>query len=125
MIPIKLPKESNNSSTDAAPSVMPAYNGRVLAYLTSSITISVGILENHFQSYMVWFIPAAMLWPHLLYFVIRYLKLDQKPATREHTLLLDGVIVGVTIILIDFSLTVTIFNILMACFSFIVDSAAT
>jgi len=120
MTPTKLPIETSNPSTDAAPSVMPAYNGRVLAYLTSSITMAVGILENHFASYMIWFIPAAMLWPHLLYFVIRYLKLDQNPDTREHTLIMDGIIVGITIVLIDFSLMVTIFNILMASFSFIV-----
>jgi len=120
MTPTTLPIETSTPSTDAAPSVMPAYNGRVLAYLTSSITMAVGILEGHFASYMIWFIPAAMLWPHLLYFVIRFLKLDQNPDTREHTLIMDGIIVGVTIVLIDFSLMVTIFNILMASFSFIV-----
>ena len=105
---------------DTPPSVMPAYNGRVLAYLISSITIAIGILENHFQGYMIWFIPAAMLWPHLLYFFIRHFKLEQNPVARETTLLMDGGLVGIIIVLIDFSLSVTIANILMASFSFIV-----
>jgi class 3 adenylate cyclase len=125
MIPILLSKkttttDNQTANTEAAPSVMPAYNGRVLAYLTSSITMAVGIIENHFDDYMIWFIPAAMLWPHLLYFIIRHLKLDQSSAARENTLLFDGIIVGVVIVLIDFSLSVTIFNLLMASFSFIV-----
>jgi adenylate cyclase len=130
MIPLKISNKNTTSPVtseahakgkmDAAPSVMPAYNGRVLAYLTSSITIAVGVLENHFHDYMIWFIPAAMLWPHLLYFAIRHLKLDQSVAARENTLLMDGALVGVIIVLIDFSLAATAFNILMASFSFIV-----
>lgn len=99
---------------------MPAYNGRVLAYLISSITMAIGVLENHFQDYMIWFIPAAMLWPHLLYFVIRHFKLEQSATARENTLLMDGALVGLIIVLVDFSLTVSIFNLLMASFSFIV-----
>jgi len=114
MIPRKLVAE------DAPPSVMPAYNGRVLAYLTSSITIITGIVVGHFNSSLIWFVPAAMLWPHLLYFIIRYLKLHQSAAARENTLLIDGAIAGLSIVLIDFSLTTTIFYLLMASFSFII-----
>lgn len=84
MIPsILLPKSTD---PDAQPSVMPAYNARVLAYLTSSITLVAGIVEGHFSESLIWFVPAAMLWPHLLYFVIRYLKLNQSPIARENTL---------------------------------------
>lgn len=130
MIPLKISNKKSSTQNkatqhstdkiDTPPSVMPAYNGRVLAYLTSSITMAVGVLEGHFHDYLIWFIPAAMLWPHLLYFVIRHLKLEQSAAARENTLLIDGALVGVIIVLIDFSLTATIFNILMASFSFIV-----
>ncbi|MDX1452975.1 MAG: MASE2 domain-containing protein, partial [Oleiphilaceae bacterium] len=108
------------ASGDSPPSVMPAYNGRVLAYLTSSITFITGILENHFASSLIWFVPAAMLWPHLLYFVIRYFKLHQSAAARENTLLMDGAIAGLSVVLIEFSLTATIATILMASFSFII-----
>lgn len=108
------------ASGDSPPSVMPAYNGRVLAYLTSSITYITGILENHFSSNLIWFVPAAMLWPHLLYFVIRYLKLHQSAAARENTLLIDGAIAGLSLVLIEFSTMASIATLLMASFSFII-----
>lgn len=118
MIPsILLPKATD---PDTQPSVMPAYNARVLAYLTSSITLISGIVEGHFSENLIWFVPAAMLWPHLLYFVIRYLKLNQSAIARENTLLLDAAIAGLSIVLIKFSLTITIFYILMSSFSFLV-----
>lgn len=105
---------------DPTPSVMPAYNGRVLAYLVSSITFIAGILENHFDKSLIWFVPAAMLWPHLLYFVIRYLKLNQSSEARENTLLIDAAVCGLSVVLINFSLIPSIFSILMAGFSFII-----
>ena len=122
MIPIKLPSFKNLTTEqgESLPSVMPAYNGRIVAYLASSITVAVGIMEQHIPSYMVWFIPGAMLWPHILYFIIRYLRLEHSASAREYTLLLDGALVGLFITLINFSVTVTVYNILMASFSFIV-----
>jgi class 3 adenylate cyclase len=122
MIPIKLPSFKNHSTEqgESLPSVMPAYNGRIVAYLASCIIVAVGIMEQHIPNYMIWFIPGAMLWPHILYFAIRYLKLEQSASAREYTLLIDGALVGLFIVLIDFTVTVTIYNILMASFSFIV-----
>jgi len=105
---------------DAPPSVMPAYNGRVLAYLTSTLTFITGILLGHFDKNLIWFVPFAMLWPHLLYFFVRHFKLADNPTAREVTLLIDGVIVGCTIVLIEFSLTASLFSIIMGAFSFIV-----
>ncbi len=105
---------------DPTPSVMPAYNARVLGYLTTSVTFIVGILEGHFDESLIWFVPAAMLWPHLLYFVIRYLKLNHSAAARESTLLIDGAIVGLSLVLIDFSLVPSIFSLVMLSFSFII-----
>lgn len=122
MIPTKLSSTKSHTTEqgESPPSVMPAYNGRILAYLASSITVAVGIMEQHIPNFMVWFIPSAMLWPHVLYFIIRYLKLEQSAPTREYTLLLDAALVGLFITLIDFTVTVTVYNILMASFSFIV-----
>lgn len=99
---------------------MPAYNGRVLAYLLSTITFITGILIGHFDKALIWFVPFAMLWPHLLYFVIRHFKLVESARAREVTLLLDGAITGVTLLLIKFSLSATLFSVIMLCFSFIV-----
>ena len=99
---------------------MPAYNGRVLAYLLSTLTFITGILIEHFDKNLIWFVPFAMLWPHLLYFVIRHFKLVESARAREVTLLLDGAIMGITLLLIKFSLSATLFSIIMVCFSFIV-----
>ncbi len=117
MISSMLPSASEH---ETQPSVMPAYNARVLAYLTSSITMVVGVFTGHFNEALIWFVPAVMLWPHLLYFTIRYLKLNQSAIARENTLLLDAVIAGLSIVLIKFSLTVTLFYILVTSFSFLV-----
>jgi class 3 adenylate cyclase len=111
---------SNVSEHEAQPSVMPAYNARVLAYLTSSVTMVTGVLTGHFSEGLIWFVPAAMLWPHLLYFAIRYLKLNQSAQARENTLLLDAAFAGLSIVLVKFSLTVTLFYILVSSFSFLV-----
>jgi class 3 adenylate cyclase len=109
-----------DARNDAPPSVMPAYNGRVLAYLLSTVTFITGILIGHFDKGLIWFVPFVMLWPHLLYFVIRHLRLIESARAREITLLLDGLIMGVTLVLIKFSLSASLFSIVMVCFSFIV-----
>lgn len=108
------------TSEDAPPSVMPAYNGRVLAYLTTSLTFVTGIMVGHFDERLIWFVPVAMLWPHVLYFIIRHLDLSQSASAREVTLLIDGAIVGFMMVIIQFSLTATLFSLVMASFSFIV-----
>lgn len=105
---------------DSPPSAMPAYTGRALAYLASSLTIIAGIVENHFSHSLIWFVPVAMLWPHILYFAIRYLNLHQSAGIRENTMLIDAALVGFTIVLTHFSLSTTTFLLLMANFSFIV-----
>lgn len=105
---------------EAPPSVMPAYNGRVMAYLITSITMATGILIGYFDKRLIWAIPVAMLWPHILYFIVRHLKLDQSAATRENTLLIDAAFAGMIIVLYNFSLTISLLALLMASFSFIV-----
>ena len=105
---------------DAPPSVMPAYNGRVLAYLTSSLTFITGILVGHFDENLIWFVPFAMLWPHILYFIVRHFKLVESVAAREATILIDSAAVGITLVLIQFSLTASLFSIIMLSFSCIV-----
>jgi len=108
------------TKSNAPPSVMPAYNGRVLAYLTSAVTFVTGILLGHFEEHLIWFVPFAMLWPHILYFIIRHFNLVESVAAREASLIIDGAVVGVTLVLIQFSLTATICSVIMVIFSFIV-----
>jgi len=111
---------TSNTREAAPPSVMPAYNGRVLAYLTSSLTFITGILLGHFDKDLIWFVPFAMLWPHLLYFIVRHINLVESARAREVTLMLDGAIVALSVVLIKFSLTASLFSFIMLSFSFIV-----
>ncbi len=108
------------SRRPAAIPPMPDYNARVLAYLAGAAIIVSGILVGHFDSSLIWFIPGAMLWPHLLYFTVRFLNKQRNPIVRHRLLLLDAVILGPTLVLLDFSLVPTILFILMMNFSFII-----
>ena len=99
---------------------MPDYNARVLAYLSGAGTIVTGVLLNHFPAYLIWLIPSAMLWPHLLYFATRYLNKQNDPAFRQKVLLSDAFISGTLLTMIGFSSTPTLFMLLMLQFSLII-----
>ena len=99
---------------------MPDYNARVLAYLTGAGIIISGILEGHFDSYLIWMIPGAMLWPHLLYFTVRYLNRQNDPVFRQQILLIDSFLGGTLLVVLGFSLTPSLFVILMLQFSLII-----
>src|SRR5690554_704332 len=99
---------------------MPDYNARVLAYLASAATIIAGIYVDHFSAYLIWLVPVAMLWPHLLYFTLRYLKKQSTPQVRQNLLIIDALAGGIIIVLMDFSLAPTLYFLLMLNFSFII-----
>lgn len=99
---------------------MPDYNARVLAYLAGAAIIVSGILSNHFKPELIWILPGAMLWPHLLYFTVRYFNRQRNPIIRHRLLLLDALLTGPLVVLIDFSLVPTLLFILMLNFSFII-----
>lgn len=101
----------------AAVPPMPDYNARVLAYLAgAAITIS-GILSGHFAPELIWVVPAAMLWPHLLYFALRRIGIHRDARARSRLLILDALVVGAHTALLDFSLIPTLFIALMLNFS--------
>jgi len=99
---------------------MPDYNARVLAYLAAAATIVAGIYVDHFKPYLIWVVPAAMIWPHLLYFTLRYLKKQRSPQVRQNLLIVDALAGGMTIVLMDFSMAPTLYFLLMLNFSFII-----
>lgn len=99
---------------------MPDYNARVLAYLAGAAIIVSGILANHFDANLVWLLPGAMLWPHLLYFTVRFFNRQRNPVIRHRLLLLDALLSGPIVVLLDFSLVPTLLFILMLNFSFII-----
>src|SRR5690606_41237580 len=86
---------------------MPDYNARVLAYLAAAATIVAGIYVDHFKPYLIWVVPAAMIWPHLLYFTLRYLKKQRSPQVRQNLLIVDALAGGVAIVLMDISMAPT------------------
>lgn len=104
---------------------MPDYNARVLGYLAAASIIVSGILVGHFNPNLIWLIPGTMLWPHLLYFTMRYFNKQRNPIIRNNILLVDAAILGPTIVLLDFSLIPTLFFILMLNFSFIIVGGMT
>lgn len=99
---------------------MPDYNARVLGYLMFAIMIVAGILEGHFDDSLIWLIPVAMLWPHLLYFVLRYFNQHKNYRMRQAILYTDGLWCAGTLTLIHFSLTPTLFLLIMLNFSLII-----
>lgn len=112
-------KTANPRKAAAIPP-MPDYNARVLAYLAGAAIIVSGVLIGHFPGYLIWSIPSAMLWPHILYFATRYLNKQNDPLFRQRILLSDAFISGTLLVLIGFSLTPTLFLILMLQFSLII-----
>lgn len=99
---------------------MPDYNARVLAYLAVAATVLSGIAQNHFTSGLIWIIPLAMLWPHLVYFALRSFNKHKNVKMRQHLLILDALMCGIILVLMDFSLTPTLLFLLMSNFSFII-----
>ena len=99
---------------------MPDYNARVLGYLVFAAILVSGILVKHFDEALVWAVPAAMLWPHILYFSLRYLNQDRSPNVRQGILMVDSFLLGAAIILIKFSVTPTLFYLLILNFCLII-----
>ncbi len=115
--------KKSNTDTTGKPAVippMPDYNARILAYLTAVVITTTGVIENHFDQNLIWLIPAAMLWPHMVYFAIRCMGRQNDTALRQKVLLVDSFLVGMYIVLIKFSLVPSLFLLLMLQFSLIV-----
>lgn len=108
------------SGPEATPTAMPSYNARVLGYFSSSIIMVIGILVGHFDERLIWFVPGAMLWPHILYFVIRHFNLHHSAVARENTLFIDAAVTGLSLVLIKFCLVTTTFYLITMSFSFII-----
>ncbi|MCP5161697.1 MAG: adenylate cyclase [Hahellaceae bacterium] len=99
---------------------MPDYNARVLAYLAGAGIIVTGILLGHFDQSLIWLLPGAMLWPHFLYFLVRYFNQQKNHRFRQRLLLIDAAIAANLIVWIDFSPTPCIFILMMLNFSQII-----
>ncbi|WP_369602127.1 adenylate/guanylate cyclase domain-containing protein [Hahella sp. SMD15-11] len=118
-LPEKTRARSASQNKPVAIPPMPDYNARVLGYLSSAATLVAGILEGHFDENLIWLVPAAMIWPHLIYFILRAFNKQKNPGVRQKLLLVDAVLCGMILVLIGFSLGPTLFWLLMLNFSFI------
>ena len=120
MMAVTRPNRRHSGARPVAIPPMPDYNARVLAYLAVAATIVSGIVTEHFSPHLIWLVPATMLWPHLLYFALRYLNKQRTPQVRQNLLIVDAAACGVAIVLFHFSLTPTLYFLLMLNFSFII-----
>ncbi len=99
---------------------MPDYHARVLAYMSGSAMILTGVAIGHFPPQLIWLIPMSLLWPHLVYFVARATLPKRTPEVRQRILLLDGMLAGGLVVLMEFSVLPTLMVLLMINFSCII-----
>ncbi len=99
---------------------MPDYNARVLAYLTGALIVLSGVMENHFEQDLIWMLPGALIWPHALYFIVRFTGRQNDTLLRQRFLLADSFLAGLQIVLIEFSVVPSLFIFLMLQFSLII-----
>ncbi|WP_100640304.1 adenylate/guanylate cyclase domain-containing protein [Marinobacter salexigens] len=73
---------------------MPDYSGRVLAYTATAIVIVIGVWQGVFQTWHLWLVGGALLWPHLAHLISRHTFLKDSPRIRQRMLTIDCVIGG-------------------------------
>ena len=73
---------------------MPDYNGRILAYTSTGAIIATGLAQGLFDSWMIWTLVAAFVWPHFAHQLTRRTFLRNSPRIRQKMLLVDCAIGG-------------------------------
>ncbi|MEQ5833482.1 adenylate cyclase [Marinobacter sp. R17] len=73
---------------------MPDYNGRVLAYVGAAVVIFTGLLSHTFSDWLIWLVPGALLWPHIVHFLTRQTLLRRYSRVRHKMLLVDCALGG-------------------------------
>ncbi|NIV32127.1 MAG: adenylate cyclase, partial [Anaerolineae bacterium] len=99
---------------------MPDYHARVLGYMAGAVILATGVMLGHFRDYLIWFVPLALLWPHVLYFLSRAIFPKRTPLVRERILVLDSFLIGSLTVYIEFSVMPTLMLLLMISFSCII-----
>ena len=99
---------------------MPDYHARVLGYMSGAAMILTGVAIGHFPSQLTWLIPIALLWPPLVYFVTRATFTKRTPEVRQRILVLDGLLTGGLVVIMEFSVLPTLMVLLMVNFSCII-----
>lgn len=92
---------------------MPDYHARVLGYIAGAVILLTGVITGEFHPLVIWLVPTALLWPHLLYFACQYWLPQRSSQTRQQLMLLDGAFIGSLIAILQFSLVPTFFLLLM------------
>lgn len=91
--------EAQDTSVAIPP--MPDYNGRILAYVGSAVVIFAGVYDGVFPEWLIWLVPASLLWPNTVHLVTRSTFLGRINRIRQKMLLVDGAIAGAFVGLID------------------------
>tara|TARA_R100000306_G_scaffold62604_1_gene75718 strand:+ start:72281 stop:73708 length:1428 start_codon:yes stop_codon:yes gene_type:complete len=118
--PRKLPGTMGNVSPP-----MPDYSARILGYMLFVGIIVSGIVLEHFDKRLVWLVPVAMLWPHLLYFGMRYWHVHGNLSIRQRVLYFDCLLTGFILNLLQFSVTPSLAILIMVYFSLIIVGGLT
>ncbi|TVP53397.1 MAG: adenylate cyclase, partial [Halomonadaceae bacterium] len=86
---------------------MPDYHARVLGYIAGAVILLTGVITGEFHPLVIWLVPMALLWPHLLYFACQHWLPQRSARTRQRLLLLDGLFIGSLIAVLQFRLIPT------------------
>ncbi|MDX1589906.1 MAG: adenylate/guanylate cyclase domain-containing protein [Oleiphilaceae bacterium] len=120
LMPAGVTASVNARQTVTAIPPMPDYHARVLGYMAGAAILLTGVMTGEFHPLVIWLVPMALLWPHLLYFACQTWLPQRSARMRQRLMLVDGVLIGSLITTLQFSLVPTFFLLLMINLSCII-----
>jgi class 3 adenylate cyclase len=96
------------------------YYIRIVGYLAGAFAITVGIFNDHYQASAWQMVLFTIVYPHLLHFLLPYLKRCTIKQQRITALFFDAIFGGFWLVWMNFSLAPSILLITMLCFALIV-----
>ena len=110
------------SSVQVSPGAQPApllreYYSRVLAYIAPAGAIAAGTYSGHFDYSILWLVPYALLYPHLVYHLSSRFKNDYPDQNKLILLFIDALHTGGACALMGFSLVPSLMFLLTLSFS--------
>ncbi|MEX6502115.1 adenylate/guanylate cyclase domain-containing protein [Pseudomonas zhanjiangensis] len=110
-----------SSRLRAAPTTpLREYYSRVLAYIAIAASIAAGTYTQHFGYDILWMVPYALLYPHLVHHLSQRFKRDYPQATAQILLFVDALHSGAALALLGFSVVPSLMALLILGFSSLV-----
>jgi class 3 adenylate cyclase len=76
---------------------------RILAYMVVAATVAAGLFTGHFSTNLLWMVPYALLYPHLVSQLVRRLKQQYPEQARLSVLIADALHASLAIVILDFA----------------------